>query len=110
MSSIAFACFDCRVAMKRDQDEETIICPTCEGTMYAMGWSFHAPKKRETDQWKKVQWLFAEGFRFFGSGWGKGVPLPDKFQDVKNFIKENPNHGLRTGKRFPKLLPNTSKA
>ena len=104
MSSKAFACFDCRVSMKRDQDVSTIVCPTCKGTMYRMGWSFHAPKKRDSEQWKKVQLLFAEGFRFFGSGWGKGVPLPDKYKDVKRFIEENPEHGLRTKKRSPELI------
>ena len=110
MSSIAFACFDCRVAIKRDQDEYTIVCPTCKGTMYHMGWSFHAPKKREKDQWKKVQWLFAEGFRFYGSGWRTDIPLPKKYQEVKQFIKDNPSHALRTGERFPNLLPKNIKA
>lgn len=91
--------------MKRNQDALTIVCPTCQGTMYRMGWSFHAPKKSNVEQWKKVQFLYAEGFRFFGSGWGKGIPLPKKYKEVKNFIEEYPNHGLRTAKRLPSLIP-----
>jgi len=85
MSSTAFACFDCRISMKRDRDVPTIVCPTCKGIMYSI--------------------LFAEGFRFFGSDWGKGIPLPDKYRDVKRFIEENPTHGLRTKNRSPELIP-----
>ncbi len=105
MSSIAFACFDCRIAMKRDQNVEELICPRCDGKMYSMGWSFHAPKQKDVEQWKKVQWLFAEGFRFFGSGWGKGIPLPERLKDVEKFLKDNPTHGLRTAKRIPEIIP-----
>ena len=105
MSAKAFACFNCRVAIKRDQDADQIVCPRCKGTMYRMGWSFHAPKKTNIEQWKKIQWLYAEGFRFFGSGWGKGIPLPERLKDVKEFIMKHPNHGLRTATRIPGLLP-----
>jgi hypothetical protein len=73
--------------------------------MYRVGWSFHAPKKRNVEQWKKIQWLFAEGFRFFGSGWGKGIPLPERLKDVDQFIKDNPSHGLRTAERNSELIP-----
>lgn len=105
MSAIAYACFECRIAMKREQNADKLICPNCGGTMYYMGWSFHAPKKRDTEQWKKVQWLFAEGFLFFGSGWRTDVPLPERLRDVKKFLEDYPDHALRVRPRTPKLLP-----
>lgn len=105
MRRIAFACFECRVSFKRADDAETLTCPNCGGTMYRMGWSFHAPTKGDTEQWKKIQILFAEGFRFFGTGDTTREPLPRTLKDVPDFLERNQKHRLRVADRKPELLP-----
>ena len=101
----AFACFDCQVSFKRGDEVETLVCPRCSGTMHRMGWSFHAPLKRDREQWKKVQILFAEGFRFYGSGSSDQEPIPDTHRDVPDFLERNQKHRLRVAERKPELLP-----
>ena len=73
--------------------------------MHRMGWSFHAPLKRDREQWKKVQILFAEGFRFYGSGSSDQEPIPDTHRDVPDFLERNQKHRLRVAERKPELLP-----
>jgi len=70
-----------------------------------MGWSFHAPAKNDSEQWKKVQILFAEGFRFFGTGASDREPLPRTLKEVPDFLERNQKHGLRVATRNPELLP-----
>jgi hypothetical protein len=105
MSKIAYACFACRVSFKRGDQAETATCPTCGGPLRPMGWSFHAPPKRDAEQWSKVQLLYAEGFRFNSSGEFGFQPLPERLRDVKEFVAANPDHPLRSAPPQPELRP-----
>lgn len=105
MRRVSYACFDCRVAFKQEPNRDVAPCPNCGGDMYEMGWSFKAPSKRDVNQWKKVQILFAEGFRFFGTGYYESEPLPSTLRDVPEFLKKNEDHRLRVADRQPDLLP-----
>jgi DNA-directed RNA polymerase subunit RPC12/RpoP len=108
---IAFACFKCRVSFKRTvsfertEESDQVVCPNCGGTLCRMGWSFHAPPKADAEQWTKVQVLYAEGFRFEGSGGRGAESLPARLRDVATFVADNGNHVLRTASRQPELLP-----
>jgi hypothetical protein len=102
---VAFACFGCRVSFKRADESDTGVCPNCGGTLHRMGWSFHAPRKTDADQWTKVQILFAEGFRFEGSGREGAEPFPAELRDVNAFVANNARHRLRIAARRPELLP-----
>ena len=94
---IAHACFSCRKSFKQlDKPEgENNVCPDCGEIVYRMGRSFTAPKKADTKQWKKVQLLYAEGFRFIGSGYHEGPKLPEKLSDIEMFLKDNTHHPLK---------------
>lgn len=102
----SFACFNCKVSFKQDGSVDERPCPNCNGIMYRMGWSFKAPRKHDKDQWKKVQILYAEGFRFFGSGNYESQPLPELLKEVSDFLKRNPDHRLRVADRRPDLIRN----
>ena len=101
----AYACFACRISVKQNWDAERRVCGRCAGELHSMGWSFHAPPASDREQWRKVQTLFAEGFRFFGSGREGGEPLPARLRDVDAFLARNPEHHLRIAERRPELLP-----
>jgi len=94
---IAHACFDCDKSFKRvvaDEDHKH-ICPQCSTELYWMGRNFRPPKHADKKQWLKVKVLYAEGFRFVGSGSPNSVPLPEKYIDLERFLKDNPTHRLR---------------
>jgi hypothetical protein len=61
-----------------------------------MGRSFRAPKKSNRDQWKKVELLWKNGFRFFSyRRYPDAEPLPSKLSEVAEFIRRNPEHPFR---------------
>ena len=70
-----------------------------------MGRSFRAPAADDRDQWDKIQTLYALGFRFVGTGWHNGPPLPEHLRDVAAFVRDNPDHPLRRGEIRRDLLP-----
>ncbi|WMS88802.1 hypothetical protein [Pleionea litopenaei] len=94
---IAFACFNCQKSFKKPAPDKHVKykCNECRLPLYMMGRNFTAPRKGNSKQWKKVQWLYAYGFRFLGSGLHDGAELPKKLSDLKSFLSENPNHPLR---------------
>ncbi|GAB2801446.1 hypothetical protein [Dyella kyungheensis] len=93
---IAHACFSCRKSFKvRPRKERGATCPHCGGAILEMGRSFHAPKRRDEEQWEKVRRLYNAGFRFFSYRGMEGARLPEKLSDVPAFVSENPNHPLR---------------
>jgi len=71
------------------------LSPECCGPVYEMGRSFTSPKASDIKQWKKVQGLYAAGFRFIGSGHHDSLPLPTKLSEVERFLQENPKHYLK---------------
>lgn len=93
---VQHACFACRKGYKvvpRDDGRPT--CPNCGGEMHEMGRAFRAPKRKDAEQWVKVQALYAHGFRFSRYG-GEYEPLPSRLRDVGAFVERNPDHPLRT--------------
>ena len=101
---VAHACFRCRRSFKLQADPmapaETRQCPNCGGELHWMGRTFRAPKKTDAGQWRKVETLWLEGFRF-GSYRSRpdAEPLPETEREVADFIRRNPNHPFRTGPR-----------
>ena len=94
---VAHACFECRVSFKRKLSDKRVLCSHCSTPLREMGRSFKAPKKADTEQWKKVQALWEAGFRFPTNSWKQRVvtPYPEKYKDVEEFIRQNPNHPFR---------------
>ncbi|ULU26796.1 hypothetical protein DYST_03744 [Dyella terrae] len=98
---IAHACFKCRKSFKiRAHREKNANCPHCGGLLNFMGRSFRAPKRRDVDQWRKVQRLHQADFRFFSYRSVSGPSLPSKLADVESFIAENPAHPMRVTERY----------
>ena len=101
---IAHACFSCRKSFKLDPGKPR-TCPQCGRILYEMGRSFRAPRSTDRDQWRKVQALYAHGFRFFGRGSSDAEPLPRRYRDVAPFVKRNPEHRLRVAPEDLTLMP-----
>jgi DNA-directed RNA polymerase subunit RPC12/RpoP len=99
----AHACFNCQKSFKLSYEKEH-LCPDCGNKVYRMGRSFKAPKRRDREQWKKVQKLYALGFRF--DRYGGGYPsLPDRLREVDRFVEQYPEHELRIAEPERSLLP-----
>lgn len=101
---VAHACFECRKSLKHDP-ERSHSCPGCGGQLHWMGRSFRAPKATNRDQWRKVQTLYALGFRFDRYGRYEGERLPASLQAVAAFVARNPKHPLRIASINEALLP-----
>ncbi len=69
-----------------------------------MGRAFKAPKHRDDEQWRKVQTLYALGFRFHRYG-GDYEPLPERLREVDTFVESYPDHELRVAESDLSLLP-----
>ena len=112
--TLQHACFTCRKVFKKTVPgksrelhrdcymlgmTETVSfrCPQCGGSLHAMGKTFRAPRSSQVEQWKVVEALFQEGFRFM-SGRGSHAELPTRLRDVEPFIRENPDHPLKLKK------------
>lgn len=99
---VAHACFDCKKSFKIWPRDEAAACPDCGNEIHWMGRSFRSPKKTDIQQWRKVKLLYAYGFRFVGSG--SWPPLPERLQEVEQFVIENPEHPLRVAEPDDALL------
>jgi hypothetical protein len=102
---IAHACFDCRKSFKISYRESgEAPCPDCGGIAYSMGRSFKAPAATDREQWRKVQALFAHGFRFFSYRSYRCAPLPERYRELKSFLANNPEHPFLVAEPRPDLL------
>lgn len=101
---VAHACFLCRKSFKKPHGE-THVCPQCRGKMHWMGRAFQPPSKDETEQWRKVQMLFAFGFRFHRHAGEGCAPLPSRLREVRGFVGEHREHPLRVAEEDLSLLP-----
>ena len=90
---VAHACFSCRKSFKMPPEFEH-TCPKCGGVVHWMGRAFRTPKKKDEEQWLKVQKLYESGFRF-NRYRGDYEALPERLKDVADFVKRNPVHPLR---------------
>ena len=103
---IAHACFKCRKSFKRSPTEKGgHRCPQCDSPLYLMGRSFKTPKMKDIEQWRKVQALYAYGFRFSNYRSHDCEPMPEKFSEVDEFVKRNPNHPLKVATPNQALQP-----
>ena len=91
---IAHACFACRKSCKVRPDTEA-VCPQCATPLHEMGRAFKAPKKADAEQWRKVEALWYQGFRFWSDGTTEVEPLPTRLREVDDFVRRNPNHPAR---------------
>lgn len=101
---VAHACFDCRKSFKLPTDPTKPLpprwCTSCGRELHWMGRSFAAPKKTDVEQWKKVAALWAAGFRFHSyRSHPDAERLPEKFNDVADFVRRNPHHPFRVSDR-----------
>ena len=97
---IAHACFACRKSWKMASNVSDHVCPECGQTAVFMGRSFKAPRKSDEEQWKKVERLWEEGFRFQSYRTHPAAePLPDRLSEVDDFIARNPDHPFRVTRR-----------
>ncbi len=72
--------------------------------IHLMGRAFKAPKRNDDEQWRKVQKLYALGFRFHRYG-GDYPSLPERLREVDRFVEEFPEHELRVSEPDLSLLP-----
>jgi hypothetical protein len=101
---VAHACFNCRKSFKHDP-ERSHSCPGCGGKLHWMARSFRAPKATNREQWRKVQTLYALGFRFDRYGSYEGERFPASLRAVAGFVARNPKHPLRVASIDESLLP-----
>ncbi|MBW4581667.1 MAG: hypothetical protein KME42_19020 [Tildeniella nuda ZEHNDER 1965/U140] len=99
----AHACFNCQKSFKLSYEKEH-ICPDCGSKIYLMGRSFKALKRSHREQWKKVQKLYALGFRFHRYG-EDYPPLPERLREVDRFVEQHPDHELQIAAPNRSLLP-----
>jgi len=97
---IAHACFECRksykIVVEYFNHSDNHKCPQCGCKIKYMGRSFKTPKQSDIKQWEKVKKLHEAGFLFFSySSFPDAEALPDKLQEVDDFIARNPNHPMR---------------
>lgn len=86
--------------LEADPTSKARNCPYCGGALRWMGRAFAAPKKSAVDQWKKLEALWIEGFRFhLHRGFPEAEPLPAKLSDVADFVRRNRDHPLRAKQR-----------
>ncbi|WP_162932517.1 hypothetical protein [Solimonas sp. K1W22B-7] len=104
---VAHACFACRKSFKiHPRQDAAARCPQCSKEIHWMGRSFKAPAMGNTEQWRKVQALYAYGFRFFSCrSHPAAPPLPERFRDVRHFVAANPAHPFRVAPLDTALLP-----
>ena len=109
---VAHACFACRKSFKVHPRQDTkSVCPQCSSELYCMGRSFRAPALSNTEQWRKVQALYAHGFRFFSYRSYPDAPhLPERFREVAVFVAANPVHPFRVAPPNQALQPTGHKA
>jgi predicted nucleic acid-binding Zn-ribbon protein len=98
----AHACFNCQRSFKLSYKNDH-GCPECGLVIYQMGRAFKAPKRGDREQWRKVQKLYALGFRFHCYG-GDYPPLPDRLREVDQFVEQHPDHELRIAETDQALL------
>jgi predicted RNA-binding Zn-ribbon protein involved in translation (DUF1610 family) len=89
------ACFSCRKSWKL-AEASSAKCPECGDELHWMGRAFKVPRKADKEQWSKVEALWRAGYRFINhSRWREAEPYPDRFRDVEDFVRNNPQHPFR---------------
>lgn len=104
---MAFGCLKCKTSHKRKFDGDpcdypaTMMCPICKETSYNFGRKFKPPKKSNTLQWKKIEYLVSHGFYFqpvqkeVEKNIFYRVKYPETLNDAKDFVIEYKNQTLK---------------
>jgi hypothetical protein len=101
-----FACFQCRKAFKRpavsdrpreagppESESDPAPCPDCGRRMEDMGLDFKPPRRRDTEHWEVVEFLFRRGFAYHSCGCSGPGYRPSRWRDVPAFLEA---HRCRT--------------
>lgn len=93
---MSYACLTCKTANKRHVEgfpsdyPLKMQCPVCNDIMFNVGRHFKAPKKSDSAQWKKVQFLIGHGFLFQKirpePNSYESVPYPATLEEAKEFV------------------------
>lgn len=96
-----WGCFSCRKSFKQtsryrrlhflpvaEDGERLVRCPQCGERMKDMGLDFKAPRQTDREQWKKVELLFANGYKFSSCGCNGPGPRPARPKEVAAFVEE----------------------
>lgn len=58
------ACFHCRKSYKKPKSDEPKLCPECGKELTQLSSKFRAPPKTAIEEWKVVEYLVSQGFRY----------------------------------------------
>ena len=62
MKNNTFICIACRTT---GRDAVAAICPLCRQSMHNMGPAFRTPRKRNDNEWRKLQLLIEHRLQYF---------------------------------------------
>ena len=82
-------CFRCRKSFKRYEGPLDKKCPDCGGKAIALSRKFKPPARSNERQWKKVEYLVAQGFRFASQRTmtGELAPYPRTLAEAREFVR-----------------------
>jgi len=91
-----YACFDCRLAFKRPQGDETRPCPQCRGKAFILSRNFRPPARSARDEWEVVRFLHGHGFRYqhIRDERGECVPYPRSLAAAQDFVRKHANQRM----------------
>jgi hypothetical protein len=87
-----YACFNCLHGFARNGHEGA--CPNCGDKMHSMGPDFKVPPHRDVKQWKKVEKLYKNGFRFGSCGCNGPGYRPAELSQVDQFLRDEEREKL----------------
>jgi hypothetical protein len=85
-----FACFWCRRSFKREGARDQVkLCPNCGKSAINLGRHFNPPKRSDTSQWAKAEFLVRSGFLFqhVYNGNHELVPYPSTLKEAEVFVE-----------------------
>jgi hypothetical protein len=97
MSALApFVCLGCRASFRRPfhKGVDYRPCASCGKPAVRVDVRFRTPRKTDDKQWKKVEFLFQQGFYFqkvyrqIARGTYLRVPYPSDLADARRFVIE----------------------
>ena len=96
------ACFDCRKAFKRTNEEEwpahlqlgdseqvPAPCPQCGKPMADLGLDFKPPPRKDIEHWRVVEFLFRHGVGYHSCGCGGPGYRPSRWRDMRPFLESH---------------------
>jgi hypothetical protein len=90
-----FACVTCRRAFKKPPVEGQVRrCPICGGPAVQLSRKFKPPPQTDIEQWRKVDYLIAHGFRFESvhdpAQGGEAIRYPETLAEARGFALRYP--------------------